>query len=144
MNDQEILEMYRRDLKRVDFSEDDKAAKRKVARRLMEKMGMQTCAYGVDYCVEEGTRERMKDIFFCEAHHASGSSIACCARCSKCFAWTVLIGRTSNPEPMVYEFTCGVKSCNAKNLVRSEDTRWVGLQNPVIDRGYFYDGNFQR
>ena len=139
MNDQEILEMYRGHIKRPDFSVEDKAAQAKVARRIMEKLGIKTCAYGVDSCVDDGVFEYMKDVFFCEAHHKAGSSVACCARCKRCFYWTVLIGRTSNPEPMVYKFTCGNKSCNEKNLVKSGDTRWIGLPNPIIDRGYFQD-----
>jgi hypothetical protein len=58
MNDQEILEMYRHNLTRPDFTNEEKAAQRLVTCRHMEKMGIETCAYGNDSCVEEGTHER--------------------------------------------------------------------------------------
>jgi hypothetical protein len=144
MNDQEILEMYRRKLKRPDFTREEKAAHRLVTRRHMERMGIETCAYGNDSCVEEGTHEYMKGVFICRTHHEQGGAIAVCARCTRCCTWVVLIGRSTNTEALVYEVKCPVDSCGKNFLVKSDDTKWIGLPNMVIDRGYFREGEMEQ
>jgi hypothetical protein len=143
MNDQELLEMFRRNLQRQDFTKEEKAAKRLVTRRHMEKMGIDTCAYGNYSCVEDGTHEYMKGVFICRTHHEKGGAIAVCARCTHCFAWVVLIGRSTNTEPMVYEVQCPVDSCGDKFVIKSGDTKYIGLPNTVIDRGYFREGELE-
>lgn len=138
MNDQEILDMYRQKLKRPDFTDADKRAFKTVIRAHMEKMGDKTCAAGT-LCIEPGIHEYMPGIFVCGPHHKQGFAMAACAKCSKCPAWVILNGRTTNPEPSVYEFTCPVASCGTIARIRNSQTKAWTLPNTIIDRGYFYD-----
>lgn len=137
MTTEETLEMYKRNLERRDFTEDDKRATRLNIRKLMmEKMDEPVCAAD-DHCIESATHEYMKDIWICRPHHEKGFAIAVCARCASCQAWVILFPRATNPEPTVYEFTCPVRSCGASVRVQSNQTKPWGIPNAWTDRGYF-------
>ena len=138
MNDQEILDMYKQKLERPDFTDADKLAFKKVIRAQMEKMGDHICAADWN-CIEPGIHEYIKDIWICGPHHNKGFSVAVSARCSKCPAWVILNGRATNPEPMIYDFTCPVESCRTHMRIESAQTRPWTLPNTVSDKGYFYE-----
>jgi hypothetical protein len=142
MNDQEIIEMNKRKLARPDFTDMDKRAFKTVIRAHMEKMGDNTCA-AATLCIEPGIHEYMPGIWVCGPHHKKGYAVAVSARCSKCPAWVVLNGRTTNPEPAVYEFTCPVESCKTSARIRNSETKGWTLPNTLIDRGYFYERDLE-
>lgn len=140
MNDYEIIEMHRHNLQRQDFSADDKAAMRKSTPQSYEEDGFRNLQVRTKYVCGRGHPRVHAGCFYLRNAPQAGRGNSLVRPLRHVFGMGDLKRSFSNPEPSIYEFTCPVESCKARNRVKSADTRFVGLPNPIIEKGYFRDG----